>query len=350
MRENRCNFIGKRYVLIVIIITGYTIISGIIQTCTLSSLVDDNHSYNNANYDKLVHPTEFPTDAPNYIRTRSIDNTRTTTDSQNNNIIRTHSRIDSEWNTTACRQKFEKEQFTSYRSWLTDQVPLLHYATVINQTAYIVFITYHLQGMKNAFEKDDWICTGDNGLNVLNVKAFQVIKSSRSGYIVVSCEYKGIHAVYNLNRSNVKYNISTLIQCDYLEEKEREILMANYDYSYHVKAKESATAQSSNSPSSSQMSSTNIGACTMIQGTESRQLLQEWVEYHRLIGIDHFWVFINEDFSLNHLPDELPYVTYVPYDFDIKPHYNYTSYRYDIFILHVINVMFHLLIVTLFFS
>lgn len=344
MRKDRCNFRGKRYVLIVILVAVYTIISGIIQTSTLSSIVADNHSYNdNYNDDKLVqHPTEFPTDAPNYISTRS--------------------RIDNEWNATACRQKFEKEQFTSYRSWLTDQVPLLHYATVINQTAHIVFITYHLQGMQHAFEKADWICTSsthddsEKDKDDLNVKAFQVIKSGRSGYIVVSCKYTpGIDTVYSLNPSNVngktvKYNISRLVQCDSLEEKERENLMANYDYSYHVKAKDSATAQLSSSLPSSQIPSNNIGACTMIQGTESRQQLQEWVEYHRIIGIDHFWVFINEDFSLDHLPDDLPYVTYIPFNHDIKPHYNYTSYRYDIFILYVIYVMLHLLIITHFFS
>lgn len=44
--------------------------------------------------------------------------------------------------------------------------------------------------------------------------------------------------------------------------------------------------------------------------------LLEWIEYHRLIGVGHFYIYIVDDYSeeeWNVLPN-LPYITYIPWD------------------------------------
>jgi hypothetical protein len=59
-----------------------------------------------------------------------------------------------------------------------------------------------------------------------------------------------------------------------------------------------------------------IGACVHFRGDWCRKVMGQWIEYHRLIGIQHFWIYVNEPWdNLRHLPQR-PYVTYVPYDYN----------------------------------
>lgn len=59
-----------------------------------------------------------------------------------------------------------------------------------------------------------------------------------------------------------------------------------------------------------------IAAMTSIRGSQARAQIEPWVEYHRLVGVDHFWIFINDhwDTSISSLPIR-PYITYVPCDY-----------------------------------
>ena len=59
-------------------------------------------------------------------------------------------------------------------------------------------------------------------------------------------------------------------------------------------------------------------ACTAIRGEGNRELLHQWIQYHRLIGVEHFFVYINE--PLNEMAGlySHPYVTYIPFDYEPK--------------------------------
>ena len=56
----------------------------------------------------------------------------------------------------------------------------------------------------------------------------------------------------------------------------------------------------------------NIVACTLIKGGVSRKILHEWIEYHRMIGIEYFMVYLHEPYQSS-LPN-LTYVEYIPFD------------------------------------
>ena len=102
----------------------------------------------------------------------------------------------------------------------------------------------------------------------------------------------------------------------------------------------SATTESRNtSTTTTTTRSTNpqVGACLITRGDKSRRALHEWLVYHRLLGIHHVWIYLNEPWNLAHatpttttttnetittttttasssLPN-LPYVTYIPYNY-----------------------------------
>ena len=63
-----------------------------------------------------------------------------------------------------------------------------------------------------------------------------------------------------------------------------------------------------------------VGACLITWGDKSRQALHEWIVYHRLLGVSHFWIHINEDWNTtyNNPTMNLSYVTYIPYNYHYR--------------------------------
>jgi hypothetical protein len=62
------------------------------------------------------------------------------------------------------------------------------------------------------------------------------------------------------------------------------------------------------------------------RGDYGRQHIPQWIEYHRLIGMQHFWIFVNEPFDLKGLPIASD-VTYIPYNYTWRDHGNHSKFR-----------------------
>lgn len=60
-------------------------------------------------------------------------------------------------------------------------------------------------------------------------------------------------------------------------------------------------------------------ACNMIRHTY--QELREWLEYHRLLGYDHFLIYVNEPFNATLLPQSSD-ITYIPWDYAFRNRLN----------------------------
>jgi len=61
---------------------------------------------------------------------------------------------------------------------------------------------------------------------------------------------------------------------------------------------------------------TKIGLCSKFKG--GHHLVAPFVAYHRLIGVQHFWFYVNEEvFNISDLP-QTEYITYVPYPFTME--------------------------------
>jgi len=67
-----------------------------------------------------------------------------------------------------------------------------------------------------------------------------------------------------------------------------------------------------------------IGACLRFKGEHDRALVPQWIEYHRLLGVEHFWVYVNEEWNLSGLFNR-SYITYMPFDLNWKDN-NHSSY------------------------
>jgi hypothetical protein len=65
-----------------------------------------------------------------------------------------------------------------------------------------------------------------------------------------------------------------------------------------------------------------LGACVRFQG--QHELVAQWIEYHRLMGMQHFWLFLNEPFDIHDLPQAND-ITYVPYNFAWRDHANHSA-------------------------
>lgn len=53
--------------------------------------------------------------------------------------------------------------------------------------------------------------------------------------------------------------------------------------------------------------------CTSIRGVGLEDDLKEWVAYHSLIGVDHFYVYVNDNFDL-YKDFKLPNTTFIPFE------------------------------------
>jgi hypothetical protein len=64
-----------------------------------------------------------------------------------------------------------------------------------------------------------------------------------------------------------------------------------------------------------------LAGCTIVRGVDDH--IAPWIEYHRILGYDYFWVFVNEPFPDQRGWIQRPYVKYIPYNFywdDHKTH------------------------------
>ncbi len=280
----------------------------------------------------------------------------TATPTKNNNGKTGHTNnVDNPfWSATECRKEIESQHYVLYDNWLLDQVPILHYATTISQTTYILFITSHLQEFKKKFHNSNWYCSNNTAANLeSDANAIGINRSGRSGFIVVKCAHEtNLNTIYSSLPSNRSgeitfYNISTLLYCDELEEK----MHVTYNESImrtspapplsSLSLQKADSTQGDDALNHKQKKEVRFGACTMIQGSTSHERLHQWIEYHRMIGMEHFWVFMNEPWPSSLSPSiqsqlqHLPYITFIPYNFDIKPHYNYTTYRHTFIFIQV---------------
>lgn len=70
-------------------------------------------------------------------------------------------------------------------------------------------------------------------------------------------------------------------------------------------------------------------SCTSIQGEVNRDLLLQWIEHHHLIGVDHFFVYVNEPFDGIDKLFPRPYVTYIPFDYHHRAFYYQSTWQND---------------------
>lgn len=201
-----------------------------------------------------------------------------------------------------CMLALEKTQYSMVDEWFQQGVPMLESVRTFGGYHYVLMGTLSGPDIKQL--KSNWYC----GSTAPSERYMATVHSRprASTIIVIKCPgTKNITHIWPsvpAKRTGVTpfYNLQHFQTCDKLQKQEY-MSAHGHDVSVDVK----------------------IGGCLISRGEAGRNGMPEWIAYHRLIGYRHFWIYMNEAWDSSGLP-ELPYVTYVPFNY-VLPHHNNTK-------------------------
>lgn len=214
-----------------------------------------------------------------------------------------------------CYQQLGTKKNEWIDRWLADDVPLLDAVLELPGNVYqITIITKHLNTREKAHWNLDitWYCNSvDNPARILvssgPVHMVECSLSTNETSLINLWPSKASQKTGKIVRYEAQV-LEAFLDCDRLDltETPSQLLPT------------SGTTQ--NNP--------KLGACIIERHVNPSHLAQ-WIEYHRLLGFDHFWVYQNEPPSSSiRLDHKRPYVTYLPYNFVWKDHESSSkSYR-----------------------
>jgi hypothetical protein len=193
-----------------------------------------------------------------------------------------------------CQLQLEQYLYPRIYQWVMDKVPIVVSVKIISNRYHIIFNTGYI-------DPDIWY-NAEYHCNQVNESA-NVLPATKPGRgnLIIQCP-ESIHAnktdlvsasVITREGNKTDYEMQNFVECERLDIRDC-------------------------SPPN-----TEIAMCTSIAGIgKVRHLAHQWVEYHRLIGVDHTWIYLNSEWDGN-LP-ERPYISWIPYNLNIKA-YNFTK-------------------------
>lgn len=277
--------------------------------------------------------------------------------------------IDPQLTSTECRIAWDKKRKDSLiNSWLTLAAPILigpirHREVSISQREalkdvsvlsddiiYVIFTQAHLaQSNLIDFNWIEWMCSYDKGLVLQKAVLAPRNRNKGRGHVILICNSTAVvpttnqanagpsrsfnsphrlldgvfptrllgpsgetpdpHTVTTMtsNSTMLLYDLQEPLHCDHLEHLEHYV----HKDVHHNKGEEA-----------------KIGACLRFRGDFDRAHVPEWIEYHRLLGFQHFWVYINEKWDVSGLYNHSD-VTYLPFDLHWPDHASHFAYPYS---------------------
>ena len=185
------------------------------------------------------------------------------------------------------------------------EVPLLDWAWDMGDYTMIMLMTEHLQSKRRDFFKATWYCGGNTNTTTVATVPKQHRRYHGDILFVKCANVINVTSIRPSIPSNqagsiVSYNLEPLLHCDRIEKQQEAKLI--------------------------QEKKIKLGACLRFSGDSRPQVLQ-WIIYHRMIGFDKFWVFLNEPMQRPLAFQGLPLwedVTYIPYNYNWAEHRNKT--------------------------
>ena len=208
----------------------------------------------------------------------------------------------------SCRLNLESWLNPMIDVWLERDVPILDWVWTLSTNGIVqaMLITEHLREKRTQFLRATWYCHDKYTNSSLQATIMRQHKKFHGDMMMIRCNIDRsarVTKIWTSLPSNktmgvVEYDLEPILRCDKLENDE-EFDLDN--------------------------TNNKIGACLRFRG--NRFLVPQWIEYHRLIGVHHFWVFLNEPPDhLRGLPSE-PDVTYISYNYLWAHHRNRTAFR-----------------------
>jgi hypothetical protein len=207
-----------------------------------------------------------------------------------------------------CRLEMEKWLNPKIDFWLTHDLPILDWVSILpDGILHIQIIREHIKHAENLtirelFDSSKWMCGNDvyqEPALPFNVRRAQIwfVRCNQTSILENSNGSKDIK-LWPRQLDKLKYNLRDYMKCDELE-------MVIGKPKKHIE----------------------LAACPMLYGDLKHMatVFSEWYHYHRMIGVQHFWAFINNEVDPAYLP-QLPDVTYVPYNYRWINHQQSSTY------------------------
>lgn len=196
----------------------------------------------------------------------------------------------------SCHLEMESYLYPKIYRWVIDKVPIAVNVKIIENQYFVIFNTGYID--PDIWYNAEYKCNDSN-------ETATILSTTRPGRgnLIIQCpksiehntdKLQTVSVLPSKNGNVTAYDMEKFLECEQLDIKRAPL------------------------------SNISIGMCTSIAGKgKIRTIAHEWVEYHKLIGVDHTWIYINSDWDEGRHP-ERPYISWVPYNFNIKA-YNFTD-------------------------
>ncbi|KAL7569039.1 hypothetical protein ACA910_021319 [Epithemia clementina (nom. ined.)] len=215
---------------------------------------------------------------------------------------------------TQCRLALEQYQNQKIDEWLAQGVPSLEDVFEYRGSLYILLGP--LPGMDQSLLNGEWRCGQVSDNNISNTTMLT------SHYITKRYDWRG-HPVMrcpaNLNVTHVWPSSSRQASNTTTSATTKKTVLPIYDTRPYQTCNDLDINEFKNKHKKRSRNKVKLGACAIIRGSYSRHYLLEWIAYHKVLGLEHFWVYVNEPWNTTGLP-HLDYVTYVPFNFYLNDH------------------------------
>ena len=206
---------------------------------------------------------------------------------------------------TECMLKLEKNYIPLMYEWNLTNKPILHSVKIINNVFYVMLNMFDLQNdIKKKWRGGSYSCNGvpggkvnnvfRNGLGNLIVECPASINASKD----ILAKFLAVPTTSPGNNTHITSE-ALMYETELFDECERKDIQ--HSNSHH---------------------DIKIGLTATVKGNRTKAL--EWAAYHHLIGFDHIWIYINEDWNNATKIVHRDYITWIPYKFNIvdTPHYD----------------------------
>jgi hypothetical protein len=180
-------------------------------------------------------------------------------------------------------------------------------------------LAFH-QAQRDWYSKAKWFCNGEERAKLWPEDSLRNPQFGRD-MLIMQCpdttnfvQVRDVQQVINTTKplSSISYNLTKYLEC---EDKSKWL------YQSPKKKKKSSTTHAPTTSSSSSRST--LALCTMVDQSATN-LIPQWIEYYRLIGFDHVWIYWNDEWDRRspdlirymERPDVLQYASLIPWKWD----------------------------------
>ncbi|CAB9505466.1 UPF0392 protein [Seminavis robusta] len=231
---------------------------------------------------------------------------------------------------TQCRLDLDSWQNANIDRWMDSKAPWMEWIWAMNdkstgQRYWLVILLTIDTGIGNYFaprlNRMEWMWQDSSGNNHTATPVFtKRLKQPRNDrvYLRLDLPPTNTYSSDNNNNNNNHTQQQVMATPKYLWPDNDELLQ---NTTYHLEPYlQCSNLERRHKPPPH----VKVGACiTRFWG--QHDLLPEWIEYHRLIGVQHFWLFVSEPFENVRNNHKLPHnnnqdVTYIPYHYTWARH------------------------------